>query len=61
MPSEVETAAEKVKDVPLMRWRSTTIREPRQNPPDEFRPLVTEPMQISIAWPVQHPVQPTTK
>jgi hypothetical protein len=54
IPSEAETAkragtaAEKTNEVPLMRWWSTTICEPAQNPPDEFRPLATEPTIISI-------------
>ena len=42
------TAGEKTKDVPLMHWSSTTIRDPVQNLPDEFRPLATEPTSTSI-------------
>ena len=54
MPSEAETArragtaAEKTKEVPLIRWWSTTMREPAQKPPAEFRPLATEPRSMSI-------------
>jgi hypothetical protein len=54
MPSEAETArragnaAEKTNEVPLIRWGSTAICEPAQNPPDEFRPAATEPTSVSI-------------
>ena len=53
MPPEVETersaviAAEKTKEVLLMQWWSTTIREPAQNPPEEFRSWANEPTSIS--------------
>jgi hypothetical protein len=54
MPSEAETAkragtaVEKTNEVPLMHWCSTTICEPAQNPPDEFKPFATEPTIMSI-------------
>jgi hypothetical protein len=54
MPSETETvrragtAVEKMKEVQLMHWWSMLIYEPVQKPPDEFRPLATEPKSISI-------------
>jgi hypothetical protein len=54
IPSDAETArragtaAEKTKEVPLMRWWSTTWREPAQKPPEELRPLATDPRSMSI-------------
>ena len=61
MLSEAETArragtvAEKTNEVPLMRWWSTTMCDPAQNPPDEFRPFATEPtgMSICVACPMR--------
>ena len=53
MPSEDETArrggmaAEKTKEVPLMRWCSVTTLEPAQNPPAEQNALASEPTIIS--------------
>ena len=53
IPSEAETArragmeAEKTKEVPFMRWWSTTIWEPAQKPPDEANPFAIEPINIS--------------
>jgi hypothetical protein len=53
IPSEAETArragmdAEKTKDVPFIRWWSTTIWDPAQKPPEEARPLAIEPTSMS--------------
>lgn len=53
MPSEAETArrggmeAEKTKEVPLMRWWSTTTWDPAQKPPDDAKPFAMEPTSMS--------------
>jgi len=53
MPSEAETArragmdAENTKDVPLIRWWSTTTCEPAQKPPQEAKPFAIEPTSMS--------------
>ena len=38
----------KTNEAPLMRWLSTTILDPAQNTPDEFRPLAANLMSMSI-------------
>lgn len=53
IPSEAEVAskagmaAEKTKDVPLIRWCSVTIRDAAQKPPPEQREFAIEPTIMS--------------
>lgn len=39
--------AEKTKEGPLIRWWSTTVREPAQKPPAEASPVAQEPRSMS--------------